>query len=189
MDACDGGPRGGYGPRVTTDLTASWPAQSTDELRAGLQGLLRDVVRAGGAVGWLEPPGRADTDSWLDRLTAQQQAGDAGLVVIGDPVAPLAMGTWRRVDRQVHRHVAEIAKVMSHPRARGRGLGRRVTTELLAALPAAGIEIVTLATRGNNHAAMALYTSLGFREYGRIPDGIMVGDDRYDDVRFVLSIE
>jgi predicted MFS family arabinose efflux permease len=37
-----------------------------------------------------------------------------------------------------------------------------VTTELLAALPAAGIGLVTLATRGNNEAAMALYASLGF---------------------------
>jgi ribosomal protein S18 acetylase RimI-like enzyme len=173
---------------ATDEVAATWPTVADDELRDGVHGLFTEVVRSGGAVGWETPPTRAAIDTWLDSTLMAIRSGDGGLLVLGDRAAPLAMGTWRRADRAVHRHVAELSKVMSRPSARGRGLGRTVTTALLGALPPAGVEIATLATRGNNEVAMALYGSLGFREYGRIPGGILAQGARYDDVRFVLAL-
>jgi ribosomal protein S18 acetylase RimI-like enzyme len=170
-------------------VKGTWHPHATEELRVGVHGLVSEVVHDGGAVGWASPPCPTDTNGWLTGLLAAAEGGDAGLVLLGSPSAPLAMGTWRRVDREVHRHVAEIAKVMCRPSIRGRGLGRQVMTELLAALPDADVDIVTLATRGNNHAAMTLYRSMGFREFGRISNGILVDGVHYDDVRFVLSLE
>jgi ribosomal protein S18 acetylase RimI-like enzyme len=170
-------------------VKATWHSSATEELRTGIHGLVSEVVHDGGAVGWARSPCLTETNHWLTGLLGAADGGDAGLVVLGTLSAPLAMGTWRRVDREVHRHVAEIAKVMCRPAARGRGLGRRVMTELLAVLPGASVDIVTLATRGNNHTAMALYGSLGFREFGRISNGILVDGVHYDDVRFDLSLE
>ncbi len=40
-----------------------------------------------------------------------------------------------------------------------------------------------LGVRGNNHLAIELYEDLGFTEWGRLPNVIEVGDERYDDVR------
>ena len=70
------------------------------------------------------------------------------------------------------------------PSARGLGLGRRVTTALVDSARAAGVEQLLCDVRGNNHAAVALYRSLGFREYGRLPDFLAVGVHRFDRVRW-----
>jgi hypothetical protein len=42
--------------------------------------------------------------------------------------------------------------------------------------------------RGNNHLAIQLYEELGFVEWGRLPDVIEVGDERFDDVRMYLRL-
>src|SRR5664280_649401 len=47
---------------------------------------------------------------------------------------------------------------------------------------AAGIETVILDVRGNNPAAMALYERTGFVVYGRLPDFVAVGNERFDRV-------
>jgi hypothetical protein len=50
------------------------------------------------------------------------------------------------------------------------------------------VETLTLDVRGNNHAAMALYESLGFEAYGRLPDFVAVGDERWDRVLYRLDL-
>jgi len=77
---------------------------------------------------------------------------------------------------------------MAHPQARGRGLGAVVTSALIDSCAAAGIETVQLGVRGNNHLAIELYEDLGFRVWGRLPNVIEVGDDRFDDVRMSLEL-
>nr|MDQ2725879.1 hypothetical protein [Actinomycetota bacterium] len=49
------------------------------------------------------------------------------------------------------------------------------------------IETLSLGVRGNNHLAIALYESLGFAVYGRLPNVLAVGDDRFDEVRMYLQ--
>jgi ribosomal protein S18 acetylase RimI-like enzyme len=51
----------------------------------------------------------------------------------------------------------------------------------------AGIEVLTLDFRGDNVRAQHLYESLGFTEYGRLPDFVAFGDRRYDMVMFMLD--
>lgn len=46
----------------------------------------------------------------------------------------------------------------------------------------AGVEVLAIDCRGNNHAALALYASLGFVVTGRRPDWIAVGHERFDQV-------
>jgi hypothetical protein len=47
----------------------------------------------------------------------------------------------------------------------------------------AGIESLDLGVRGNNHDAIQRYESLGFLVWGRRPNVVESGDDRYDEVR------
>ena len=75
----------------------------------------------------------------------------------------------------VFRHSAVIGKVMAHPSARGRGLGRRVVSALVEHARQTDLELLLLGVRGNNHGTIQLYEELGFRECGRLPNRIVVG--------------
>jgi ribosomal protein S18 acetylase RimI-like enzyme len=169
-----------------TDL--HWPTEADDDLRKAVHRVLHDVVADGGAVGYLDPPSRAQVDDWLDDVLADVRAGDGALVLVRVDGVVEAMGTWRRERPLVFRHSAVIGKVMAHPAARGLGLGRRVMSALIDNAKQAGIELLTLGVRGNNHGTIQLYEELGFREWGRLPNRIEVGDDRFDDVYMMLRL-
>lgn len=165
-----------------------WPRHADDDLRDAVHRVLHDVVADGGAVGYTEPPDRDITDVWLDDVLADLPAGNGAIVVATVDGIVQAMGTWRRERSPVFRTSAEIAKVMAHPSARGLGLGRRIVSALVDDARTHDIELLTLGVRGNNHGTIQLYEELGFREYGRLPNRIVVGDDRFDDVKMMLPL-
>jgi len=169
-----------------TDL--HWPTETPDDLRKAIHRVLHDVVEAGGAVGYLTPPSQAETDEWLDDVMAAVHAGDGALVLAGVDGVIEAMGTWLREKPQVFRHTAVVGKVMAHPSARGLGLGRRVVSALVENARTTDLELLILGVRGNNHGTIQLYEELGFREWGRLPNRIVVGDDRFDDVQMMLPL-
>ncbi|WP_367131380.1 N-acetyltransferase family protein [Saccharothrix sp. HUAS TT1] len=168
------------------EIDLSWPVVADERLRAEVHEVLHAVVAAGGAIGWLEPPVRAETDAWLDGVLASP--ADGALVVARVDGVLRGTATWRRSDSEVFGHMAEVRRVTSHPAARGLGLGRRLVGAVVEHARAAGVEVLTLGVRGNNHGAIELYESLGFREWGRLPNVIAVGDVRYDDVRMHLPL-
>ena len=42
-----------------------WPTGMTDELARQSHALIGTVTELGGAIGWMSPPTRAETDQWL----------------------------------------------------------------------------------------------------------------------------
>jgi ribosomal protein S18 acetylase RimI-like enzyme len=146
--------------------------------------VVRAVAALGGAVGWLVPPDRDECDAWLDGVLAS----GARLCVARVDGRIEALGYWCRLPADVLNHNAEIRKVMVHPDARGLGLGRSVVEALIEDATTAGVESIILDARGNNHGAIALYQSLGFVEYGRLPDFIAVGRHRFDRVLMQLPV-
>lgn len=170
--------------------TLIWPSAADEPLRAGLYSAISAVTDEGGAVGYHGTPSRARTDAWLDGVLADVRAGDAALAVATTEDGVAGCGLWqRRTTATSHRHGAEVRQVMLHPRARGRGLGRLLVAALIEDASAAGVELLTLGVRGNNHGAIALYERLGFREWGRLPSGIAVGDERFDDVKMYVALD
>ena len=160
----------------------------TGTLAAQSYALIQAVVRLRGAIGWLGPPPRVETDEWLEGVVATVVAGDGAMCTIWRDGMLVAMGSWRRDKAVNFRHLAELIKVMVHPQARGIQLGRIVTGALIGSAFSAGIETLHLGVRGNNHLAIELYEELGFREWGRLPDVIEDGDERFDDVRMFLKL-
>jgi L-amino acid N-acyltransferase YncA len=65
------------------------------------------------------------------------------------------------------RHVAEV-RVITAPRARGKGLGRLLLREIMAAAKAAGIEKLVAQMTVEQEAARRLFERLGFSEEGRL---------------------
>jgi ribosomal protein S18 acetylase RimI-like enzyme len=165
-----------------------WPTEAPHDLRQAVHRVLHDVVAAGGAVGYLSPPSQAQVDTWLDDVLTDVHAGNGALVLARVDGVVQAMGTWRREKPAVFRHSGVVAQVMAHPDARGQGLGRQVVSALIEHARGTDLELLTLGVRGNNHGTIQLYEELGFRECGRLPNRIVVGDDRFDDVLMMLPL-
>jgi len=59
---------------------------------------------------------------------------------------------------------------------RRRGVGRRLLTALIDELQARGVRVLQLAVNETQHAALALYTDLGFQIYGQ--ETLTMGDSQ-----------
>ncbi|MFC3896246.1 GNAT family N-acetyltransferase [Lentzea rhizosphaerae] len=165
-----------------------WLSEADDRLRSEIHTVVHDVVASGGAVGYHEPPTLERISLWLDGVLKQVRDHDAAFATATVDGVVRAVGLWRRGGTAVFQHRAEIQQIMAHPRARGLGLGKLVVAGLIDRAREAGIEIVMLGVRGNNHGAIELYESLGFREYGRMPNAIAVGNERWDAVDMYLPL-
>ena len=189
------------------------PEGLTDAQVADAADLLAGLVAGGAALGWVDPPSSAAVAALL-RAAWSAAPGDAALAVatVDDAVATvddalaattdggqaaahraarrrlIGLAYWRRYERPTHRPHADVEKVAVAPEAQGRGAGRRLMTELVAAARAAAIEVLTLDLRGDNERAVALYESLGFERYGRRPRFVAVGDRRWDKLLYALDL-
>ena len=150
----------------------------------GLHALVADVADLGGAVGWLHVPDRDEVAAAYDAVLAE----GARFVVLEEGSRVLACAYWRRYAKPVLAANAELSKLMTASDRRGQGLGRLVTQAVIDDAQAAGVEVLTLDCRGNNHGALWLYADLGFVVSGRRPDFIAVGRERFDQVLLHLDL-
>ena len=150
--------------------------------------ILADLVRGGAALGWVDPPSRAAVAELLDGVVSAVHAGDAALRVAYLDRRLVGLGYWLRYARPTHRPHADLEKIAVDATAHGRGIGRALVAALVADADRAGIEVLTLDARGDNSHALHLYRSLGFTEYGRLPDFVAVGERRYDKVLYLLDL-
>ncbi|MFD7732926.1 GNAT family N-acetyltransferase [Kitasatospora phosalacinea] len=150
--------------------------------------ILADLVGGGAALGWVDPPSRDEVADLLGRVVAAAQAGDAALRAAYLDRQLVGVGYWLRYARPTHRPHADLEKIAVDAAVHGRGVGRALTAALIADAREAGIEVLTLDARGDNAGALHLYRSLGFTEYGRLPDFVAVGEHRYDKVFYMLDL-
>ena len=104
--------------------------------------------------------GRDDTP--LDPVMFDPPLGSFYVVYLdGDAVAT---GAWRRRDVEAFgtRETAEVKRMYVVPRARGRGLARRLLAHLEATAAAAGARALVLETGTRQPEAIALYESSGY---------------------------
>lgn len=167
---------------MPTAPALDWPLRADEELYADVHRVVAAVAALGGAVGWLTEPSREEADRWLDGLLESVAGGRARLLVVRADGRVQALGYWARLGGAVFERNGELRAVMTHPAARARGLARLAVRALVEDARAAGVEVMVLDVRGNNHAALALYESEGFTAYGRLPDFVAVGADRFDRV-------
>ena len=165
-----------------------WPGSAGPELHAAVYRVVSAVMAQGGAVGWVTVPTEPETVRWLEGILADVRSGRARLAVVGSGGRLEGLGRWVWYEKAAVSVNAEILQVMVHPAARGAGLARQLVGALVEDARDQGVETLTLDVRGNNHAAMNLYESLGFAVYGRLPDFVAVGQDRWDRVLYRLDL-
>lgn len=143
------------------------PLTSPTERIPALAALLADTVNAGASVGFLAPLTIAEAADWW-RATAAKLGADhlAWVAHDGDRV----LGTIQLVRAAMpnSRHRADIAKLMVHPGARGRGLARELLKTAERAAVDMGVTLLVLDTETGS-AAERLYVSEGWARVGDIP--------------------
>lgn len=92
-------------------------------------------------------------------------------------------------DGEKERHKANIYGVYVAEHARGQGVARGLLTRLIEhARSLEGLEQVQISVSTRQHAASALYTSLGFVVFGREPRALKVGSEYTDEEHMVLHL-
>ncbi|MFJ1640738.1 MULTISPECIES: GNAT family N-acetyltransferase [unclassified Streptomyces] len=152
------------------------------------QQILSHLVSGGAALGWVDPPSREEVAELLGHVLSAVRAGDAALRAAYLDRRLVGVGYWLRYARPTHRPHADLEKLAVDAGVHGRGIGRALAAALIADARKAGIEVLTLDARGDNTHALHLYRSLGFTEYGRLPDFVAVGERRYDKVFCMLDL-
>lgn len=156
-------------PDVRVIAAGETSAVTARTVVAELSALLLATVAAGGSVGFMHPLAVEEADHfWIGAL---QSAARGERIVLGAWEGSRLLGTvsllLKLPPNQLHR--AEIAKMMTQPSARGRG----VATALLRAAEALAVQhgrsLLVLDTASDGGASV-LYERLGYVRCGEIPD-------------------
>ncbi|GAA2993815.1 GNAT family N-acetyltransferase [Kitasatospora albolonga] len=151
-------------------ITALTAEQLTDHAQA-LGGLLADAVEGGASVGFEAGLGADAAAEWWRGLAGPLADGQLLLWAAfeeEDGGRPLGTVQLRLTSYPNGRHRAELAKLLVHRAARGRGAGRRLLAHAEAAATARGLTLLLLDTETDSPAEH-LYRSAGWTALGTVP--------------------
>ncbi|MEU6929576.1 GNAT family N-acetyltransferase [Streptomyces sp. NPDC046374] len=131
----------------------------------GLAALLVDAVAGGASIGFLAPLDAAEAAAWWSAAASTREVWAA----YGPEGEVLGAVTLVRDDKANGRHRGEIAKLVVHSGARGRGLGPRLLAAAEAHAVATGLTLLVLDTETGSPAER-LYRAAGWTAAGVVPD-------------------
>ncbi|UFJ43327.1 GNAT family N-acetyltransferase [Brevibacillus humidisoli] len=129
-----------------------------------LSDLLVQVVEDGASIGFLPPMSRSDAlDYWTNVL-------NPGVILLVARIDNQLVGSVQihLCTKQNGTHRAEIAKLMTHPDYRRKGIGRTLMQKAEERAKQEGRSLLVLDTREGDPSNY-LYASIGFTQAGRIP--------------------
>ena len=116
--------------------------------------------------------------SFLDQLAPEGPSAIFGAFAGTELVA--SAGVLRSSRLPSSSHKAVMWGVVVSPSQRQKGYGRSVVGAALRHAFATGVRRVNLAVYIPNEAAVNLYSSMGFEQYGREPQALFLGGQFYD---------
>ncbi|MEH0573992.1 MULTISPECIES: GNAT family N-acetyltransferase [Streptomyces] len=134
-----------------------------------LADLLIATVDGGASVGFFRPLDRTEALAWWQERAQGVAAGRLAVWTARDGGRVLGTVSLAFPDKPNSRHRAELVKLMVHPDARGKGLGRALLTTAEEAAAAAGVTLLHLDTETDSPAEH-LYRTAGWTRAGVIPD-------------------
>ena len=142
---------------------------NTPETVDQLTDVLISTVAAGGSVGFMHPVSPAQAQAFWQAALSEADAGNR--VIFGAWDGQCLLGTVTLLvtmpPNQPHR--AEIAKMMTHPQARQRGIATRLIQAAEAEAAARGKTLLVLDTAADEGAG-PFYEKLGYSLSGEIPE-------------------
>ncbi|NVO58408.1 GNAT family N-acetyltransferase [Rhodobacteraceae bacterium B1Z28] len=151
---------------MITRLTDAYFDGALDDLT----GILHACVHTGASIGFILPFSPRDARAyWTDQVRPGLQSGGLDLFAAYDEGRIL--GTVQMIPATMPNqpHRADVAKLLVHPQARRRGLGRALMIALEARAAELGKTMLVLDTRSSDPSRI-LYQDLGFRVAGEIPN-------------------
>lgn len=132
--------------------------------------ILVDSVDGGASVGFVHPFTVADAQQWWLSVRGGVEQGSTLMWVAEDDTGVIGTIQVRLTVAYTNgRHRAEIAKLLVHRRARGRGIGKLLLATAEEAAAAAGVTILMLDTQTDSPAEY-LYAKAGWTRFGVMPD-------------------
>lgn len=123
-----------------------------------------------------------------DAMAEQKRGGAVTLVAVRDDGEVVGTCTVTRLQHRMCRHRADVGGFVIAPTAQGTGLARKIIEAACRHAANWGCTVLEISCRGGTHAEDA-YIGLGFKEWGRLPDGYHDhGDLTYDEVRLWMPI-
>lgn len=143
--------------------------RSTPDAIDALSELIVEVVASGASVSFMHPLAPEEAAAFWSKSLADADAG--GRVVLGAIEDGQLVGTVTlHLDTPPNQpHRGEIAKMMTHPSQRGRGIARALMGEAERFARQRGRTLLTLDTAEDGGAGL-FYEKLGYTKAGVIPD-------------------
>jgi ribosomal protein S18 acetylase RimI-like enzyme len=145
------------------------PLSASPRIRLALSEILVEVVAHGGSVSFMHPLPLEAADAFWERSLAAAARGER--IVLGAFDGESLVGTVTLLldcpPNQPHR--AEVAKLMTRVRHRGRGVAKALMRVAESMAVERGRTLLVLDTAADGGAS-ALYEGLGFNLAGVIPD-------------------
>jgi GNAT superfamily N-acetyltransferase len=170
---------------VSIEIRRLEAAEAHEQLDA-LAAVLVDCVAGGASVGYMAPfsheEARAAFEAWAGEVEQGHRlilAAFADGALVGTVQVILAL-----MPNQPHR--GEIAKMLVHRSARGRGIAQRLMERAESEARAEGKTLLVLDAVTGGDAAR-LYARLGWKEVGVIPDFALYPDGRSCDTTYFFK--
>jgi ribosomal protein S18 acetylase RimI-like enzyme len=151
-------------PTITRLTPASLPAAVPD-----LAALLLDAVDDGASVGFTSSLTSAQAEAWWQALAPDLTDERVALWAAHDGGRLIGTVQLRLETSPNGRHRAEMAKLLVHRAARGRGVARRLLATAEAFAAESGRTLLMLDTQTGS-AAESLYRTAGWSVLGTLPD-------------------
>jgi ribosomal protein S18 acetylase RimI-like enzyme len=160
-----------------------------DACISGIARLFADLVTSGAALGWVDPPSKLEIADLITQLVHESElTAAASAMAQSESGEVVGFAYWRRYRRPTHRVHADLERLAVAPEWQRQGIGARLLGTCIQTARFAGVEQLTLDSRGDNAAAIRMWQSNGFLQYGRLTDFVAVGATRYDKTFWVLDL-
>jgi GNAT superfamily N-acetyltransferase len=171
-----------------TPLSIERATSASDALLRDLATLLLDAVDDNAGISFMKGLKREDAEAWWRKIFAGATSRTVILVAKdGEGVLGTVQLQPAWPPNQPHR--ADVAKLMVHRRARGRGVARALMEELERHAREERFTLLLLDTCKGG-AAEALYSSMGWIRVGEVPRFALNPDGSWcDTVFFYKSLE
>jgi GNAT superfamily N-acetyltransferase len=129
------------------------------------------------------------TVAMVEEAVAAKGRGESVMLVgVRDDGEVVGTCTVTRLQHRMCRHRADVGGFVITPTAQGTGLARKIVEAACRHAASWGCTILEISCRGGTHAEDA-YIGLGFKVWGRLPDGYHDhGELTFDEVRLWMTI-
>lgn len=136
-----------------------------------------------------EQQGFEDEKEFLDGLLAKISKKRAVVLLVFANNKLIANSQVDMKDK-TERHIG-VFGISVAKECRGKGVGKLLMEQVLSEAKnnILGLKLVVLSVYGNNSLAHDMYKKFGFKEYGRLPEGIFRKDAYEDEILMFKKIE